>query len=311
MQPSTSSPVVHGRRVTLTAVALLGACSLRAADITVGTEYIYPTTYTVIPGQTGGGGVAGGGNVISTPTVEPGGFQTRMIGTSLHAEALVADFTTSEKETAAIDARGKNGNTELMIAAATGDEPAVAQLLKKPIASVNAANQFGSTALMGAAAGGYDNIIALLLQRGAQVNAKSHKGSTALMFAAKNGHTEVVRQLLAAGAAVDTTDEQGQTALLYAVGAENVEAASLLTKAGANVNARTRTGASPLRVASNARTQDLIQLLTRSGAKNCAASSIAPWPSLPSAWPAPQPSPTIRTNCRPGLPGRWCLCRSC
>ena len=241
---------------------MYGTCS-HAADIFVGTEYIYPTTYTVTPGQAGAGGIGGGVNVIAPPSVEPGGFQTRMVGSSLHAEALVADFSSTAKEVAAIEERGKNGNTELMIAAATGDEQAAAQLLKRPSVSVNAANQFGSTALMGAAAGGYTNIIDRLLQRGAQVNAKSRKGSTALMFAAKNGQTDAVRKLIAAGAAVDATDEQGQTALMYATGTGNLDAVALLAGAGANVNVHNRSGASPLRLASNAKNQDLVVLLTR------------------------------------------------
>lgn len=236
-----------------------------AAEIAVYTEYIYPTTFTVV-----GGGVAAngwGGVVASRPAVEPGGFQTRNVGVIFQAEASVVDLSTVSREAAAFEQHGKNGNTELMIAAATGDDAAVAQLLKKPSVSVNAANQFGSTALMGAAAGGYSNIVNRLMQRGAQVNAKSRKGSTALMFAAKNGHEGIVRKLLSAGAAVDASDEQGQTALMYAVGAGHVNSASLLTAAGANVNIHSRTGASPLQLASNAKNQDLVVLLTRCGAK--------------------------------------------
>ena len=237
----------------------------QAAEIAVYTESIYPTTFTVV-----GGGVAAnpwGGAVASTPIVEPGGFQTRNVGVIFQVEALVADFSTAVREAAAFDQRGKNGNTDLMVAAATGDDQAVAQLLKKPSVSVNSANQFGSTALMGAAAGGFTNIVDRLIQRGAQVNAKSRKGSTALMFAAKNGHADIVRRLIAAGASVNTTDEQGQTALMYAVGAGYVDSATMLTSAGANVNVHSRTGASPLQLASNAKNQDLVVLLTRCGAK--------------------------------------------
>ena len=248
------------------ATIFFGGVASRAADIFVGTEYIYPTTFTVVGGQAAGNNF--GGAVATPPAVEPGGFQTRMVGTSLHAEALVADFSSTAKEVAAIEERGKNGNTELMIAAATGDEQAAAQLLKRPSVSVNAANQFGSTALMGAAAGGYTNIIDRLLQRGAQVNAKSRKGSTALMFAAKNGQTDAVCKLIAAGSAVDATDEQGQTALMFATGSGNLDAVALLAGAGANVNVRNRSGASPLRLASSAKNQDLVVLLTRCGAKN-------------------------------------------
>ena len=243
---------------------LAAAPAAQAADLTVGTEYIYPTTYTVVQGQAGGVN----GNVISTPAVQPGGFETRMVGMSFHAEALVVDFSTSSKELAAAEEQGKNGNTPLMLAAAAGDEATVTRLLKSPSVSVNAANLLGSTALMGASAGGYAPIVDLLLQHGAQVNVKSRKGSTPLQFAAKNGHADIVRKLLAAGAAVDAADEQGQTALLYAVGNGHTETAGVLTVAGANANARSRAGASPLRLAANAKNPELVALLTRSGAKN-------------------------------------------
>ena len=247
---------------------LLGWMVGEAAEIFVGTEYIYPTTFTV----TGLAGNNGNGNNLNPVTmgavVEPGGFQTRMVGVHMQAEALVADFNTSGKVAATLEQPGKNGNTELMVAAATGDEPAVLQLLKKPGVSVNTANQYGSTALMGASAGGYTNIINLLMNRGANVNAKSQKGFTALMVAAKNGHTEIIRKLVEAGAAVDAMDELGQTALMYAVGGGHVASVNLLATAGANVNVHNRNGASPLQLASNAQNQDLVVLLTRCGAKN-------------------------------------------
>jgi len=254
-------------RACMAAAGLAGlfGATVQAAEIAVYTEYIYPTTFTVV-----GGGVAvngWGGAVASQPAVEPGGFQTRNVGVVFQVEALVADFSTATRETAAFEQRGKNGNTELMIAAATGDDPAVEQLLKKPSVSVHSSNQFGSTALMGAAAGGYSNIVDRLIQRGAQVNARSRKGTTALMFAAKNGHEDIVRKLMAAGASLDTIDEQGQTALMYAVGAGQIRSAALLTTAGANVNLRSRAGATPLQLASNAKNQDLVVLLTRCGAK--------------------------------------------
>jgi hypothetical protein len=247
-------------------LAVLSGGWSQASDIFVGTEYIYPTTFRVIGGTTAVGGLGGG--VTTAPAVEPGGFQTRMVGASLSVEATVGDFAVSTKEVAAIEARGKNGNTELMVAAATGDETAVARILARgSSAEINKANQFGSTALMGASAGGFDKIVAMLLQKGAQVSARSRKGCTALMFAAKNGHASVVQSLLDAGAAVDAADEAGQTALMYAVDGGHVKEAGLLAASGANVNARTRKGSSVLALASGAQNQDLVVLLTKCGAR--------------------------------------------
>lgn len=52
------------------------------AVIKVVSEYIYPTTFTVIGGGVAAGGV-GGAAVASAPGVEPGGFQTREVGVIL------------------------------------------------------------------------------------------------------------------------------------------------------------------------------------------------------------------------------------
>ena len=246
--------------------AILSVCRTQAADLFVGTEYIYPTTFTVIGGSTA---VGWGGVATSAPVVQPGGFQTRMVGTHFSVEATVGDFNVATKEVAAVEARSKNGNTDLMVAAATGDETAVARILSRGASSqINKANQFGSTALMGASAGGFDKIVSMLLQKGAQVSARSRKGFTALMFAAKNGHASVVKSLLDAGASVDAADELGQTALMYAVDGGHAKEASLLAAAGANVNAHSRKGTSVLTLASNARNQDLVVLLTKCGARN-------------------------------------------
>jgi ankyrin repeat protein len=248
-----------------------GSCIVHAAELKVVTEYIYPTSYTITP-IIGPMMVGPGGMIMpSTPAtaiVEPGGFQMREVGVLLQAEAYVTDLSVADKVAAANSARSKNGNSDLMVFAATGDEATVRKLLQRSSGSVHTANQFGSTALMGACAGGYTNIVDLLLGRGASVNAKSKKGFTSLMFAARNGHTDVVRRLLSSGAMVDATDARGQTALMYAVDAGHADTISALAAAGANVNVRTRGGASPLQLAKNAKNQDLVVLLTRCGARN-------------------------------------------
>ena len=72
--------------------------------------------------------------------------------------------------------RRVNGNTDLLVAATTGDLNAVGSLLAK-VALVIVRNMFGSTALMGASAGGYNEIVKLLLVRGAQVNRRTARGT--------------------------------------------------------------------------------------------------------------------------------------
>ncbi len=244
---------------------LLAGTSGRAAEIFVGTEYRYPTAFEVTPVTS----VVIGPNGVATTQigglVTPTDFETRLVGVSLAVEATVVDVT--GVEAAALHERGRNGNTALMVAAATGDELGVEYLLARGGGAVNRANHSGSTALMGASAGGFEGIVARLIRRGAQVGARSRQGFTALMFAARNGYAAVAQRLLAAGAGVDAVDNHGQTALLYAVDGGHLDVARLLAAAGANVNHRNRQGVTPLALASRTQHQELVVLLTRCGAR--------------------------------------------
>ena len=120
-----------------------------------------------------------------------------------------------------------HGNTELMIAAVTGDATLVKTLLNQG-AEVNVVNKFGSTALMGAAAGGYLEIVQALLEKNADVNTQGKDGTTALMFAARNGHLEIVQTLLKHGADAKVQAKDGQTASKLAHAQGYAEIAKLL-----------------------------------------------------------------------------------
>jgi ankyrin repeat protein len=54
-------------------------------------------------------------------------------------------------------------------------------------ADVNAKDKDGQTALMLAAGGGYTEIVKALIEKGADVNAKNNTGDTALSLAKKGG----------------------------------------------------------------------------------------------------------------------------
>lgn len=73
------------------------------------------------------------------------------------------------------------------------------------------------TPLLVASIKGLENVISLLLNAGASIEAKDQYGSTALMLAAVNGHEKVVGMLLDAGAHVHERDNDGQTALINAI----------------------------------------------------------------------------------------------
>ncbi|MCX7591219.1 MAG: ankyrin repeat domain-containing protein [Kiritimatiellae bacterium] len=244
-------------------VFLLCAVHSRAAEIKVVTEYIYPTSYRVVPIM--GTGPTGLQTIIGA-IVEPQNFQTREVGVYMSVWATAAEMAKKTQGLPGVQGEGLNGNTPLMIAAASGDYAATYRLLARG-AQVNARNRFGSTALMGAAAGGYTDIVELLLRAGADVNARSKEGATALMFAARNGHLDAVKLLLRYGAAVNAMDADGLSPLMYAVSRGHEEVVNLLLRYGAMVDTRDRYGTTPLKLASVQQDQGIVMLLTRAGAR--------------------------------------------
>jgi ankyrin repeat protein len=234
-----------------------------AADIRVTTEYRYPTRYEVQPGQIVVN--TGGGTIVQETVVVPSDFETREVGVIFSVEALVSSLNHGAVTLTSLEQAGRNGNTELMLAATRGDLAAVRTLLHRG-AVVNAKNYFGSTALLGAAAGGFDAVVRLLLLRGAHVDARSHTGSTPLMFAAKNGHTAVVKTLLRAGANVNGSDVKGLTALMYAAYGGYAPIVELLLARGAKPDAVGLDGATPRRLALIGEHDQVVALLARAGA---------------------------------------------
>jgi len=195
----------------------------QVAQISIIQEFIYPTGFD--PPQIGGDG-------RMTPAI-PRDFKTREVGVKLSIMAVTVDRPDPAAYVAALrEQRAVTGNSELMIAAATGDTATVRRLLDAGT-DPNAANRHGSTALMAAAAAGYADIVGALIEKKAEVNARSQNGATALIFAARNGHLGVVQALLKAGARPELSDNDRKTALEYATQNKYVDIAQALTAAGA------------------------------------------------------------------------------
>lgn len=111
-----------------------------------------------------------------------------------------------------LDARARNGDSALMIAAYKGKYDAVKALLDKGAEP----NQTGWTALHYAATVGNNQIVQLLLDRSAYIDAESPNQTTPIMMAARGGHILTVKLLLDEGADVTLKNGAGMTALDFA-----------------------------------------------------------------------------------------------
>ena len=111
-----------------------------------------------------------------------------------------------------LDARSRNGDTALMLAAYKGNLAAVRALLDKGAEP----NQTGWTALHYAATVGNNDIVGLLLDRSAYIDAESPNQTTPIMMAARGGHILTVKLLLDEGADATLKNGAGMTAIDFA-----------------------------------------------------------------------------------------------
>jgi ankyrin repeat protein len=117
--------------------------------------------------------------------------------------------------------RNHQGQTMLMLAAASGVVTAVDQILKDH-PDVNAQDKNGRTALMAAVNGNHDRanspeidrawVVRILLEAGADPNTRDEDGNTALIDATEDSNAVLV--LLQGGANINAQNKAGQTALI-------------------------------------------------------------------------------------------------
>lgn len=136
-----------------------------------------------------------------------------------------------------------------LIKAAMFNRSAVAAMLIKARADVNAANAQGYTPLHWAALKGFLDIVEMLLANGAGVDPRSSLGLTPLMQAAMSGHARVCDLLIAKGAGVNEADKRGNTPLHKAVNDGHVGVAEILIAAGADPNKGDDKGVTPIAIA--------------------------------------------------------------
>jgi ankyrin repeat protein len=111
-----------------------------------------------------------------------------------------------------LEQKAANGDTALMIAAWTGNLPAVKALIEKG-AEVN---RPGWAPLHYAAGNGKLDVISLLLEHHAYIDAESPNRTTPLMMAAWQGHIYAVKLLLDEGADPSLRNDKGMDVIDFA-----------------------------------------------------------------------------------------------
>ena len=123
-----------------------------------------------------------------------------------------------------VDARSRNGDTALMVAAFLPDAVAVQALLERG-AEVN---RPGWAPLHYAASAGSILVIRVLLDHDAYIDAESPNKTTPLMMAARAGRREAVQYLLDEGADLSLKNEAGRNAADFARAQGHVDIAAAL-----------------------------------------------------------------------------------
>ena len=148
---------------------------------------------------------------IDPNTVDEQRGDTGLILAAREGSARVFNLLLQNREVK-LDARARNGETALMLAAYKGNLAAVRALLDKGAEP----NQTGWTALHYAATVGNNDIAQLLLDRSAYIDAESPNQTTPIMMAARGGHILTVKLLLDEGADATLKNGANMTAIDFA-----------------------------------------------------------------------------------------------
>eukprot|EP00803_Ostreobium_quekettii_P011383 evm.model.scf_3631.1 EVM.evm.TU.scf_3631.1 scf_3631:6670-12026(-) len=124
----------------------------------------------------------------------------------------------------------------LMVAASSGSDVEVRELLSRGVSPDLVLNEKGETSLLVSSRGGHNGVVDVLLNAGANVDCRDNNEWTPLMHAAKGGHHGIVAKLVQLWRAnANASDMIGWTPLMLAAQAGHREIVSLLLNGGGSV----------------------------------------------------------------------------
>lgn len=157
--------------------------------------------------------------------------------------------------------------TILHVGSRHGLSSAVAALLDRTRADIEATDAHALAPLSLAALWGHERVAQLLLEKGANINPKNANGWTPLLQAAKSGHEAVVRLLLNNGANIEARDKLfSQTPLNWASKEGNEAVVQLLLENGADIETKSGDHRTPLSFGAEAGHDAAVLLLLENGA---------------------------------------------
>lgn len=186
--------------------------------------------------------------------------------TALHAGNDVAIIEILLSSGVHIDTKDADGNTPLIMAAASANVDAVNYLLTKG-ADQDVKGRLGRNTLHAAAQGGNVAIVETMLSLGLHINSKDSVGDTPLIIASACGKLEAVCLLLQKGAKPLITGQFGRNPLHAAAQCGHAAIIEKLLSRGAGmINSKDDNGNSPLKIATTCGKREAVHFLLEAGA---------------------------------------------